>query len=409
MSVKSDDEGSSISGGSSYKSVGSSRGSEPTNKSSSSFHNGVHSSTSLDNQDQDRCSRHCLSLSPCFCIRNFYEDDEVCRKNTNGSLEFGIVSRYENTYDLKVFWTLDNEIEEQDLDCNHPQKHDNLRLIDRKLEPGDIVQCGRKRGEVLDVSWLCYLRILDNGMGLLDIPCDRLEPLLPHYPGQRIEMNGWIGTIQSISTEANLMFPGGKSAILNCQGLPKEQQPYPGCRVKYSFSELNEAGLDHIDGETLPQIFNENPVEAFVLFLNISAVEVAWSGRITGYPNSPGAPSMPNTYLSRSQLKKHVKILGQQRDVDWDSNPEVVDRLYNYTVRPTDTFIPDSRQGIENHMVAKYFNNSEHDHACKSLEALQKQELVGNVSYIVRVLRFSRVLKVKWARVRCEESRKMAL
>ncbi|ODM93672.1 E2/E3 hybrid ubiquitin-protein ligase UBE2O [Orchesella cincta] len=398
MSVKSDDD-TSLSGGSSFRSAASSRGSQLSNRSSSSFqNNNVHSSTSLDNHDQDKCSRHCLSLSPCFCIRSFYEDDEVCRKNAHGNLEFGIVSRYENTSDLKVFWTLDNEIEEQDLDYNNPQKHDNLRLIDRKLEPGDTVHCGRKRGEVLDVSWLCYLRILDNGMGLLDIPCERLEPLLPYYPGQRIEMNGWIGTIQSISTEANLMFPGGKTAIVDCQGLPKDQQPYPGSRVKYSFDELNEAGLDHIDGETLPQIFNEDPVEAFVLFLNISAVGVAWNGRITGYPNSPAAPSMPNNYLSRSQLKKHVKILGMQRDVDWDSNPEVVDRLYNYTVRPTDTLITDSRTGIENHMVAKYFNNSEHDQSTKSLEALQRDELVGNVSYIVRVLRFGRVLRVKWAR-----------
>lgn len=67
---------------------------------------------------------------PRFQVQTIYEDDELCRRNKKGRLEFGIVSRYENDgkNDLKVFWTLAKEIEEQDLDLGHPELYDDVSL-----------------------------------------------------------------------------------------------------------------------------------------------------------------------------------------------------------------------------------------------------------------------------------------
>src|SRR5258705_32391 len=56
--------------------------SRPTTSASRATHRRHHSPS---------CHRHSHGQHSCHCIQNFYEDDEVCRKNRYGRLEFGIV------------------------------------------------------------------------------------------------------------------------------------------------------------------------------------------------------------------------------------------------------------------------------------------------------------------------------
>lgn len=50
----------------------------------------------------------------------------MCRKNRSGRLEFGIVGKYRDTEQLKLFWTLGDQIEEEAIDTD--ELDENVRL-----------------------------------------------------------------------------------------------------------------------------------------------------------------------------------------------------------------------------------------------------------------------------------------
>lgn len=343
-------------------------------------------------------------------IQKFYEDDELCRNSIIGRLEFGIVSKQGDK--LRILWTLGKNIEEQEIEDD--EEHENLCLIDRKASPGDIIFVNKKKGEVTEVSWICHVQILENKISLLNIPCDSLQPLLPHYVGQKIEYTGWVGTVVNVATEATLMFTGyGKTGVVDCSVLPIRSQPYPGRRVRYSVNQYIEAKLRFLDDtRSVTQVFTDQiVVEAFVLFLNVTNVEIKWNGKIRSSSGTTGrpsgillSPSQPPTTLTKTNLKKYAKVLGTVQDVDWEQCHDAVERYFQYAVKDTDIAIPDGGfDGIEEYFRARYFDGKP-DNECATFTVKKLKDkgtkICTNVAYNVKVLRFSRVLKVKWNTVR---------
>ena len=273
--------------------------------------------------------------------------------------------------------------------------------MDRKAEPGDLVYVDQKRGEVISVSWSCYVRILENKMCLLDLPCERLEPLVPHYPGQRLEVDGWIGTVTSVSTEATLLFSKTRdlTGVVNCNDLPPDKLPlYPGKRVNYTFEQYKNAGLKLLDDYPIQDLFGlDDSLEAFVLFVNIAQVDVKWDGKVAPKTDSS---VMPAKTLTRGFVKKRVRVLGTSADIQWDSLQDGMDRLYKCSVHPDDLIIADSREDmVEDYLLKKYYDyDAEIENPSKTVAGMlgDDRNVMMNVPYPVRILRFTRILHVKW-------------
>lgn len=246
-------------------------------------------------------------------------------------------------------------------------------------------------------------------MHLVDIPCGRLEPFVQCFTGQRIELDGWIGTVTNVGTGASLLFSKGHMGQLNCSSVPTDLLIYPGQTIRLTPDQYKAAGLETLEGTPFSDVFKgDNPIEAFVMFVNVLHVDVKWIGKISASCStcslSISEDDMPPSTLSRSKLKNDANFLGTFKDINWENFPDAVDKLYNCAVHPTDVVIQTS---IEEHMHKRYFSLEEEDEEPGVGTAIQHSPLtkspsriMTNVSHVVKLLRFSRMIRVKWSNVR---------
>ncbi|XP_062582849.1 (E3-independent) E2 ubiquitin-conjugating enzyme UBE2O-like isoform X2 [Saccostrea cucullata] len=314
---------------------------------------------------------------------SLFEEDEVCRKTSDGSFMYGIVTKN------SLYMSSDEEEEDEDrLEKGkvrvswHPSGKESvvseseLILTDRSLMPGDVIRrfeegAKSQRGFVQDLMGKCHIHIRGTNKFLYNVNSKDLCSMKVEEIAKRplsnsfcdVVMDSWVGKVERVNEELILKFPDGALCKVQDTDQLDDFEPvkdhykslcssdtflYKGLVMKGTIGDLSDAVWLSTTHKHGPKAIKKSPNHTVTVRIEearLKSVEVYWMCRGFTKSDNPLLRMTPPPSLVQEPDLQRLQIL------DWFSHCSLqIGDFAQYVIKPSDdlsdippklSFIPD--------------------------------------------------------------------